>query len=106
MKDTAVQDLGMWDDRKGQRRRPADLRAVAPQRIPLRGAVAVVVTLAVGVETPVPAGLAMLTVFSGPQVSLPPRAADSTPSCFHRWHREARTLKQQSCFQSGPSLGC
>jgi len=71
--------LGTWDDRKGQRRRPADLRAVAPQRIPLRGAVAVVVTLAVGVETPVPVGLAAHTPFPGPQVSLPPQAADLDP---------------------------
>jgi len=76
--DTAVQDLGTWDDRKGQQRRPADLRVAVPQRIPLRGTVAVV-TLAVGVETPVPVGLATHTAFPGPQVSLPPRAADLDP---------------------------
>jgi len=74
-----VQDLGTWDDRKGQRRRPADLRAVAPQHIPFRVAVAVAVTLAVEVETPVPVGLATRTAFPGPQVSLPSRAADSDP---------------------------
>ena len=79
VEDTAVQDLETWDDRKGQRRHPADLRAMAPQRIPLRGAVAALVTLAVGVETPVPVGLAARTPFPGPQVSLPPRAADSDP---------------------------
>jgi len=71
-----VQDLGMWDDRKGQRWRPVDLRVVAPQQIPLRGAVA---TPAVGVETPVPVGLTAHAPFPGPQVSLPPQAANSEP---------------------------
>ena len=52
---------------------------MAPQCIPLRGAVAVVVTQAVGVETPVPVGLAARTAFPGLQVSLPSRAADSDP---------------------------
>jgi len=74
-----VQDLGTWDDRKGWQRCLANLRAVVPQRIPLHGVVAVVMTLAVGVETPVPVGLAARTAFPGSQVSLPPRAADSDP---------------------------
>ena len=82
MEDTAVQDLGTWDDQKGQRWRPANLRAVAPQRIPLHGAVvvAVVMTLAVGVETPVPVGLTTRTAFPGLQVSLPPRAVGPPPA--------------------------
>ena len=79
VEDTAVHDLGMWDDWKGQWRHPADLRVVAPQQIPLRGTVAVVVTVVVGVETPVSVCLAARTTFPGPQVSLPPRAADSDP---------------------------
>jgi len=53
--------------------------AAAAQCTPLRGAVAVVVTLAVGMETPATAGHSVCTPSPGPQLPLPPRAADSDP---------------------------
>ena len=77
MEDTAVQDSGTWDDRKGQRRRLAGLRAAAPQRTPLHGTVAMAAILAVEVETPASAGHSARDPSPGPQVPLPPRADDS-----------------------------
>ena len=79
VEDTMVQDSETWDNRKGQRRCLASLRAAAPQHTPLRGAVAVAAILAVGMETPAPADRSTHALSPGPQVPLPPRAADSDP---------------------------
>jgi len=86
--------LGTWDDLKGQRRHPADLQAVAPRRTTLHGMVAVVVTLVVGVETPVPVGLTTLLLFLDRRFPCLYGLPTQIPFCFHRWHREAKILKQ------------
>ena len=74
-----VQDSGTWNNQKWQRQRAAGLWAAAPQRTPLCGAVAVVVTLAAVAEIPAPAGRPARDPAPGPHVPLPPRAADSDP---------------------------
>jgi len=80
----------MWDNWKGQRRRVADLWAEVPQSTPLRGKVAVAAILVVGVEIPVPAGHSTHAPSPGPQVPLPPRAADSDPLLLSQAMQEYR----------------